>query len=174
MKKFCFLLMLLLLGSKSFGCICWFGTDKKSVTEKIEKADIIVYATALLSDELAMPGNFDSSRHITEIVFKVELVWKGKRIERLRFEPRKRPCEDAHYKIGERYIVFGYINQETGMLEANVCTSLSENSRPDSIDKKKMDKDFDLKKYQLALTDMRQEFLSVKRLITRRTRRINR
>jgi|GEM_PF-5197479 len=51
------------------------------------------------------------------------------------------------------------------MLEANVCTSLSENSRPDPIDQRKMDKDFDLKKYQLALTDMRQEFLSVKRLI---------
>jgi|GEM_PF-4805862 len=78
MKKFCFLLMLLLLASRSFGCICWFGTDKKSVKEKIDKADIIVYATALLSDELAMPENFDSLRHITEIVFKVEHVWKAK------------------------------------------------------------------------------------------------
>jgi plasmid replication initiation protein len=172
MNKIGFLLTLLLLTTKSFGCICWFGTDKKSVKEKIEKADIIIYGTAV-ADDLADGENMDSIRHITDIVFKVDHVWKGKKIEKLKFDPKKRPCEDAHYKIGERYIVFGYINQETGQFEANICTSLSEETKPDAIDQKKITKEFDLKKYEQAMTDMRQEFLSVKKLIIRKTKQNN-
>ena len=163
-------LTLVLLTTKSFGCICWFGTDKKSVKEKIEKADIIVYGTAL-GENVGEGENLDSIRHITDIVFKVDQVWKRNKIERLKFDPKKSPCEDAYYKIGERYIVFGYLNQETGKFEANICTSLSEETRPDPIDKSKISKDFDLEKYQQAMTDMRQEFQSVKTLITRKIRK---
>ena len=169
MNKFSLLLVLVLLTTKSLGCICWFSTDRKSVKERIEKADIIVYATAVW-DNKDEGKNVDSIRYITDIAFEVDQVWKGEKITKVKFDPKKRPCEDASYKIGERYIVFGYINQETGKFEANICTSLSEETRPDPIDERKISKDFDIRKYEKAMADMRQEFLSVKKLIIKRTR----
>lgn len=172
MYKPYFLLTLVLLTTKSFGCICWFGTDKRSVKEEMQKADIIIYTTAV-SDQLNEGKNLDSIRHIMDIVFKVHHQWKGEKITKIKLDSKKTPCEDAHYKIGERYIIFGYINQETGKLEANICTSLSEETRPDRLDERKVSKNVDSKRYQKSMTNMREEFLSIKKLITRRARKYN-
>jgi hypothetical protein len=168
MKKILLIFIFSGLTINSFACICWFSPDKKSVKSKIAKADIILYAT-VVADSLS--ENFqrgDSSLHVTEVIFQVVKIWKGKQVETIRFKAKRYPCEDAGFKIGERYIIFGYINPESGNLETNNCTSLSENTIPDPDDKIKMQsKDFDAARFERATLQFRQEFESVKKQIER-------
>jgi hypothetical protein len=156
----------------SFACICWFATDKKSVKDKIAKADVILYVMAMpdsLSENL-QPG--DSTLHVSEVVFKIIKTWKGKELTTERFKAKRYPCEDAGYRVGERYIIFGYLNKETGQLETNNCNSLCEETIPDPLDKLKMKSaNFDFERYQKATLEMRQEFEVVEKLIDRQTRR---
>lgn len=107
----------------------------------------------------------------TSLVFKIEKVWKGEKLKTIKFNPKRYPCEDAGYRVEERYIIFGYINQKTGELETNNCNSLSEETLPDPMDKIKMaSKDFDFKRHQNATLQMRQQFESVIKLIEKQTR----
>jgi hypothetical protein len=166
------LALFLCVTAKSWACLCWFLPDKKSVKDKIEKADVILYAVAM-TDSLnknIQPG--DSTLHVTEVVFRIIKTWKGKEIATESFSVKRYPCEDAGYRVGERYIIFGYFNKETGQLETNNCNSLSEGTIIDPRDKIKMaSADFDFARYQDATLEMKQEFESVRKMIEKRTKR---
>lgn len=164
--------MFLWVTVNSFACICWFSTDKKSVKDKIAKADVILYAMAMPDSLNENIQSGDSTLHVTEVVFKIIKLWKGKELVTGRFKARRYPCEGAGYRVGERYIIFGYLNTETGQLETNNCTSLCEETTPDPRDKIKMKSpDFDLAKYQQATEEMKQVFEAVEKLIDKRTKR---
>ena len=171
MKKVLLIIIFSGLTINSFACICWFSTDKKSVKSKIANADIILYAT-VVADFLS--ENFqrgDSSLHVTEVIFQVVKIWKGRQMETIRFKAKRYACKDAGFKVGERYIIFGYINPESGDLETNNCTSLSENTIPDPEDKIKIQsKDFDAERFERATLQLKQDFESVKKQIERSTK----
>ena len=171
MRKVLLIFIFSALTTTSFACICWFSPDKKSVKTKIEKADIILYATVVVD---SLSENFqrgDSSLHVTDVIFQVLKIWKGKQVETIRFKAKRYPCEDAGFRVGERYIIFGYINPESGDLETNNCTSLSESTIPDPEDKIKMkSKDFDAERFEKATLQFKQEFESVKKQIERSTK----
>lgn len=166
MKKVLLIFIFSGLTINSFACICWFSADKKAIKYNIAKADIILYAT-VVADSLS--ENFkrgNSSLHVTEVIFQVVKIWKGEQLETIRFKAKQYPCEDASFRVGERYIIFGYINPESKDLETNNCTSLSENTVPDPEDKIKMQsKDFDAERFQRATLQFKQEFESVKKQI---------
>lgn len=172
MKKFCVLIILSFFASKCLACLCFFSANKKSVKERIKEADVILYVTAMrdsLSEDFQPRG---SSFHVTKTIFKVLKVWKGDPTATIRFNAKRYPCQDAHYRIGERYIVFGYINKKTGELETNNCNSLSEETVPRPEDKEKMaSNNVDVERYRKAILQEKQEFEFVTRLISKKTKR---
>ena len=153
MTKLYFLSIFTLLTSNAFACICWFGTDKKSVKEKIEKADVIVYASIVPESMNSLFAD-DSSLYVTDVIFSIEKVWKGSNLSTVKFDAKMYPCGDAEYRIGERYIIFGYLNSETGKLETNNCNSLAEGIWP----------------YPYDIRLENPEFDEVREFITKRTR----
>lgn len=172
MKKFYVLIMLLVCATECFACICWFPTDKKALKKRIKEADVILYVLAIPADSLNRDFQRGDYLGIEEIIFKVEHIWKGDRRATMRFKGKKSPCKDAVYRIGERYIIFGYTNNETGELEANNCTGLSEHTMPSVRDKIEMEsEDFNYESYREARLKEKEEFESVKRLISKQTRR---
>ena len=151
--------------TNAIACICWFVTDKKSVKESIDKADVIVYATVVAENMNSLRAE-DSSLFVTDVIFDVEIVWKGTVSQTIKFEQKLRPCGDASYRIGERYIIFGYRNSETDKLETNNCNSIDEFIRPYPFDGHG-----DIKNYQNAVLRMNQEFHDIKKIITKKTRK---
>lgn len=165
--KFSLLLVIFIhLTFRTFSCTCWFPTDKESVKQIINSADIIVYATALADNSIGI-SNFDndSSLHITDVVFKIHTVWKGDVTGKLKLNPRKYPCEDANYRIGETFIIFGYINKDTGLLESNSCNSLNEFVRQTASDKEKARDKADYRRFKKYQTKHRRDFNSIKQII---------
>ena len=146
MKRLPIIILLSCLTINCFACLCWFSPDKKSVKSEINKADVILYATVTADNSSDNFQPNDSSLHVTEVIFQVIKVWKGKQLQTLRFKAKRDPCEDAGFRVGERYIIFGYINAGSGELETNNCTTLSEETIQDPEDKIMMaSKDFDAK-----------------------------
>jgi hypothetical protein len=171
MKKVLFVFIFFGLTINSLACVCWFRTDKKSVKSQIAKADIILYATVVADSLRDNSLGADSSLHVTEVIFHVLKIWKGKQLETIQFKAKQYPCEDAGFKVGERYIIFGYINPESGELETNDCTSLSEDTIPDPEYKIQMQsKHFDAERYERATLQFKKEFESVKKQIEHSTK----
>lgn len=165
MVKLNSLLILLLFSTKTVACICWFGTDKKSVKEKIGRADVIVYVSVTPESLMSLRLN-DSSVYVTDVIFTVEEVLKGQKLKTVKFDGKKYPCEDAGYRIGERYIIFGYLNAETGKLETNNCNSLEEGIRP-----RPFDGNGDIEGYHHGVLRRNQEFNSLKKFIRKKTKK---
>ena len=114
----------------------------------------------------------DSILHVSKVVFRIIKTCKGKELATGRFKAKSYPCEDAGYRVGERYIIFGYLNKETGQLETNNCNALCEETIPHPQDKEKMKSpNFDFERYEKATLDMKQEFKSVQKIIDKWTRR---
>lgn len=170
-KKFYVLTMLLLWATECSACICWFSTDKKVLKKRIKETDVILYAMAMPADSLDGDSQWGDYLYVEEVTFKVEHVWKGERRPTMRFKRKKSPCEDASYRVGERYIIFGYVNKATGELETNNCTGLPENTIPSPSDEIMMEsEDFNYEIYREAREQEKNEFDSVKKLISKQTR----
>jgi len=167
MYKYSLILALLFFSTNTFGCVCWFSTDRKVVKKRIKEADVVLYGTVVL-DGLNDEGKSDSVKFISEIAFDVIQVWRGEKWTKMKFDQLDRPCGDAKYKIGERYIVFGYFNHETGKLETNNCACLNELTRPDPVDEFRVLNDGDRENYKKYLQRRSKEFLFVKNLISRK------
>ncbi len=169
MKNFFASILLSFFVTQCFACICWFSTDKDGLEKRIKEADVILYATAMPAYNLFNDLQRGDYAGITEVIFWVEYVWKGKNVKTIKLKGKRYPCWDASYRIGERYIIFGHINKETGELETNNCNSLSEETIPDPWHKIKRElSDSEVAEYRKAV---KAEFESVKRLINRQTGR---
>lgn len=153
--------------TECIACICWFPTDKDGLARRIKEADVILYVTAMPAYNLFNDLHRGDYVDVNEVIFWVEYVWKGTKVKTIKLKGKKYPCWDAMYRIGERYIIFGYINQETRELETNDCNSLSEETMPNPRDKIKIaSNDSEFAEYQKAV---RAGFESVKKLISKQT-----
>ena len=152
----------------ALACTCWMPTDKKALKRMIREADAVLYVTAMADSlsESFHPG--DTSRHITATIFKIEKAWKGASGQTVKLEAREAPCEGARYTTGDRYIIFVYLNKETGKLETNDCRSLCEMTIPSEGDAFRMkDEEISFEEYRGKWAE---HFQDAKKLIDRLAR----
>lgn len=171
-NKFLATLLFLCFASNSWACTCFFSPDKKSIKDYIRKADVVIYAMVMPDSLNKNVQVGDSTLHVTEVVFKILKTWKGKQLITGRFKAEQDPCADAGYVVGERYIIFGYLNKETGYLETNNCNSLCEKTIPHPQHRFKTRlPNFDEVRFQKANEKMRKVFESVKKSIEIRAKK---
>src|SRR6187549_3552784 len=101
-KQFYLILIPVLFSMSANPCICWFSPKEEAVKQKVKNADLIVYAVAMrdpfkVAHSLKETLYTDSTLSVSEVVFKVEKVWKGKKLQTVKFDGKEFPCGDASY-----------------------------------------------------------------------------
>lgn len=133
-----FLLFLLFLSVPVFACKC----ETLSLEKSFENADIVftgnIYSVKQTPSEFKTLQNFVSGVKI-EKVFKYDAFDGFYRDEATLFSSQLRSC-DYPFNTKGKYLIFGYIDSDTGFIYSDICFSTAELDFFNSNDLKQLDK----------------------------------
>lgn len=133
-----FLLFLLFLSVPIFACKC----ETLSLEKSFKNADIVfignIYSVKQTSSGFKTLQNFVSGVKI-EKVFKYDAFDGFYRDEATLFSSQLRSC-DYPFNTKGKYLIFGYIDSDTGFIYSDICFSTAELDFFNSNDLKQLDK----------------------------------
>jgi hypothetical protein len=133
-----FLLFLLFLSVPIFACKC----ETLSLEKSFKNADIVfignIYSVKQTSSGFKTLQNFVSGIKI-EKVFKYDAFDGFYRDEATLFSSQLRSC-DYPFNTKGKYLIFGYIDSDTGFIYSDICFSTAELDFFNSNDLKQLDK----------------------------------
>lgn len=118
--KIKFLILSFLISAKLFGCKC----ENMSIQESFKYADFVF--TGKVYDIVQIPSGFKTSHdYLSKIqvgkIYKSEAYGEFYKKEAVLFSSQLRSC-DLFYDKDTEYLIFGYIEPDTGLLYSEFCT----------------------------------------------------
>ncbi|WP_294226757.1 hypothetical protein [uncultured Chryseobacterium sp.] len=118
--KIKFLILSFLIAAKLSGCKC----ENMSIQESFKHADFVF--TGKVNDIVQIPSGFKTSHdYLSKIqigkIYKSEAYGEFYKREAVLFSSPLRSC-DLFYEKNIEYLIFGYIEPDTGLLYSEFCT----------------------------------------------------
>ncbi len=118
--KIKFLILSFLISVKSFGCKC----ENMSIQESFKYADFVF--SGKVYDIVQIPSGFKTlNNYLSKIqintIYKSEVYEEFYKKEAVLFSSQLRSC-DLFYDKDTEYLIFGYIEPDTGLLYSEFCT----------------------------------------------------
>lgn len=118
--KIKFLILSFLISAKLFGCKC----ENMSIQESFKYADFVF--SGKVYDIVQIPSGFKTSHdYLSKIqvgkIYKSEAYGEFYKKEAVLFSSPLRSC-DLSYDKNTEYLIFGYIESDTGLLYSEFCT----------------------------------------------------
>lgn len=115
-----FLILSFLISVKSFGCKC----ENMSIQESFKYADFVF--TGKVYDIVEIPSGFKTlNNYLSKIqvrkIYKSEAYGEFYKKNATLFSSQLRSC-DLFYNKNTEYLIFGYIEPDTGLLYSEFCT----------------------------------------------------
>lgn len=115
-----FLILSFLISVKSFGCKC----ENMSIQESFKYADFVF--TGKVYDIVEIPSGFKTlNNYLSKIqvrkIYKSEVYEEFYKKNAALFSSQLRSC-DLFYNKNTEYLIFGYIEPDTGLLYSEFCT----------------------------------------------------